>query len=503
MKRAKVESIAVVGSGYEAWYSAVFLARVLGRKVRVELVDLDGSARGRRSVALSGANLTSLRLMGIDEGTLFRRAAATFWCGHRLEGWTSEIATASILLPFFGRKDTPVATFGQPYFPQLGHGFSLVNTWQRRWMLGRREPLVALYPHLTAYLEGNRAPLPSIDDSPPPSAPGFGLHVDGASLVALLAERARELGIEVHRAESLSSRRAPEGPVTLLLGDERELRPDLIVDVSPSATVLSSGLGVGTRTIGSGPTVTAERFGTEPPPSSEDLPVTAGVRATETGWEHRIGLQGRVETVAYDGGAGTGRQVLQTPWVGNVLAAGPAVGGGADPFQTASLELGIHLAALIRWLPRSAADGASAERYAALCDQVSTQLDALVCLLVAHQSVPGSEFWSAARARAAHCEAMLAGLDRALDGEAVIGDARALQGDRNELDLFDVRVYAALGSALGLEPRGYPPVLELLDPTPAANHLRNHELWARRVPAEAPRQADFIAALDPREAATV
>lgn len=179
---ARGRRILIVGGGTAGWLTAAYLAKALGQSVRITLLEspeigIIGVGEGTFPTIRD-----TLRFLGIEEAAFVREASATFKQGVRFKGWqaTGEDEAHSYFHPF------------EP--PFQSEATSLVPYWLLQ-DEAKRPPFAEAVTIQNRVAEAKRAPKqPGEGDFAGPL--NYAFHFDAVRLSRILAQRARELGVE-------------------------------------------------------------------------------------------------------------------------------------------------------------------------------------------------------------------------------------------------------------------------------------------------------------------
>ena len=186
--------ILIVGGGTAGWLTAAYLAKFLGLSERshIEVTLLESPNIGIIGVG-EGTFPTirsTLQFLGIDEKRFIRETSATFKQGIRFVDWART--------PVDGQHQHYVHPFEAPFYSE---GTNLVPYWLLQ-DAANRPPFAQAVTIQDRVVDAMRAPKRSSDGAY--TAPlNYAYHFDAIKFAKLLAERARELGVQ-HREATLS-----------------------------------------------------------------------------------------------------------------------------------------------------------------------------------------------------------------------------------------------------------------------------------------------------------
>jgi flavin-dependent dehydrogenase len=228
--------ILIVGGGTAGWLTAAYLAKFLGLSERshLEVTVLESPDIGVIGVG-EGTFPTirsTLQFLGIDEKRFIQETSATFKQGIRFVDWASA--------PVGDRHHQYVHPFEAPFYTE---GTSLVPYWLLQ-DAASRMPFAQAVTIQDRVIQARRAPKRSSDAAY--TAPlNYAYHFDAIRFSKLLAERARELGVQHVEATlsgvSLDATGAIDHVNTLQHG---RFKADLYIDCSGlRAELIGQALG--------------------------------------------------------------------------------------------------------------------------------------------------------------------------------------------------------------------------------------------------------------------
>ena len=285
--------ILIVGGGTAGWLTAAYLAKFLGLSERshIEVTLLESPNIGIIGVG-EGTFPTirsTLQFLGIDEKRFIRETSATFKQGIRFVDWART--------PVDGQHQHYVHPFEAPFYSE---GTNLVPYWLLQ-DAANRPPFAQAVTIQDRVVDAMRAPKRSSDGAY--TAPlNYAYHFDAIKFAKLLAERARELGVQHREATlsgvSLDATGAIEHIDTLQHG---RFKGDLYIDCTGfRAELIGQALGTPFKSVRDH--LFADRaltcklpldLGRELP-GAPDAPMESCTIATahEAGWTWDIGLNG-------------------------------------------------------------------------------------------------------------------------------------------------------------------------------------------------------------------
>ena len=285
--------ILIVGGGTAGWLTAAYLAKFLGLSERshIEVTLLESPNIGIIGVG-EGTFPTirsTLQFLGIDEKRFIRETSATFKQGIRFVDWART--------PVDGQHQHYVHPFEAPFYSE---GTNLVPYWLLQ-DAANRPPFAQAVTIQDRVVDAMRAPKRSSDGAY--TAPlNYAYHFDAIKFAKLLAERARELGVQHREATlsgvSLDATGAIEHIDTLQHG---RFKGDLYIDCTGfRAELIGQALGTPFKSVRDH--LFADRALTcklpldlsRELPGAPDTPMESCTIATahEAGWTWDIGLNG-------------------------------------------------------------------------------------------------------------------------------------------------------------------------------------------------------------------
>lgn len=480
----RVERVVILGGGTAGWMTAAALAKTLGRRVSIALLESDAIG----TVGVGEATIPTIHwfneLIGLDEATFVRATKASFKLGIEFVDWT---APGTRYFHPFGQYGVPV---GQVPFHQR---------WLKAQAEGDTRPLSA-WSLATRLAADNRFAKPSDDPRSILSTLGYAYHFDASLYAAYLRTIAEAAGVTRHEGKlERAERDAESGFVTALVTDGGTRLPgDLFIDCSGFRAVLI-GETMEARFEDWSHWLPCDRAVALPCARvAETTPYTRSTRRP-AGWQWRIPLQHRTgngyvyasdfvsddEAAAsllanLDGAALADPRFLRfkagfrrESWTRNVVAIGLS-SGFLEPLESTSIHLiQSGIAKLISLFPDRNCDPALARRFNRV---FGDDMDVIKDFLILHYHATSGHdepLWR-------HTRAM------ALPDSLVEKEAHYRRSGRVMLgsdELFREASWLAVLNGQGITANGYAPIADTLDPT-ANRHLLDQieSLIARAVP---------------------
>lgn len=434
--------------------AAIALRRAFGRAgLEVEWIETPGHISPHRVFA-GLPNLQAFhRLLGLDAAALLRATRGTFALGQQYVGFSGGEGE---FLHSYGPIGRPIA--GLPFM--------------QFWLKARAAGLPAGFGDFAREAVAARNGRMRAADTKDAPATTQGNHFDARGYAAAMRVLAKVQGVAI-TPDTGPVAVAEAGRVTALrLSDGREVRADLFVDATASASILLA--------LGDGGPVDAAVSGCDrllfgSSRALHPLPLYSRVAAHCAGWSALYPLQDRTGmVVAYDSALTGDAEAASLaplplagepeivplapfqrlrPWTGNVVAIGEAA-GQAEPLAATWLHrIQIAVTHLISLFPVRADAMPEAGIYNEELAGWHARLrdfDAAPYLLNRRNGEP---FWDAARARAASDE---------LDARISLFGARGMVAQYNQ-DSFAEDEWQACFLGLGLVPRAWDPQVDRVD----------------------------------------
>ena len=350
MTQASIESIVIVGGGTAGWMSAAALAKALGGRIAIRLVESDDIG----TIGVGESTIPMIRrfnqALGIDEADFVRATKATFKLGIEFCDWGR---VGERYMHGFGR-------FGQDLA-----ALDFYHYWLRMQQAGKECDLGRYSINQMAARAGRFLPADPAMANSPLADLAHAYHIDAGLYARYLRTYAEARG--VLRTEGMvldTVLRADDGHVEAVrLASGELVRGDLFIDCSGMRALL----------IGQAPNAAWEDWGhwlpcdrawAVPCASSGALLPYTRATARPAGWQWRIGLQhrtgnGHVYSSAHmsddeahailmanlDGAPLAEARLLRfqagrrpRPWQGNVLAIGLSA-GFLEPLESTSIHM--------------------------------------------------------------------------------------------------------------------------------------------------------------------
>lgn len=219
----KIESVVVLGGGTAGWMTAAAMARYLGRKLSITLIESDEIS----TVGVGEATIPSIRrfhaALGIDEATFMAATGATHKLGIDFIDWHQ---TGQRYFHPFGKLGTSVA------------GVGFLHAYLRLREEGLAEPLWRYSPNAVA-AAARKFGAATVVDKAVASAFPYAYHLDAGRYAQMLRDYAGARGVERIAGTVGKIARDASGCVTTLsLEDGRQVAGDLFVDCSGGRAIL-------------------------------------------------------------------------------------------------------------------------------------------------------------------------------------------------------------------------------------------------------------------------
>ncbi len=495
MDRGRIGTVVVLGGGTAGWMAATALAKTLGRRVAVTLVESDEIG----IVGVGEATIPTIHwfneLIGLDEGAFLAATRASFKLGIEFVGWGHP---------------------GDRYFHPFGtYGVPLPGVpFHHRWLKARAEGFtrdLSAFSLATQLAAAGRFSRPTSDPRSILSTLGYAYHFDAGLYARHLRGIAEAAGVVRVEGKVASVEQDGETGFVRALVTERgeRLAGDLFVDCSGFRGLLIE------ETLHAGYDdwshwLPCDRAVAVPSANAGPLPPFTRATARAAGWQWRIPLQhrtgnGYVYSSAFlDDDAAratllanlegaplaeprvirfkTGRR--RKVWDRNVVAIGLA-SGFLEPLESTSIHLiQSGIAKLLSLFPDRDCDPALAARFNAV---FAADMDNIKDFLILHyHATHGRDdpLWRYTR-------------DMALPDSLRAKEAHFRASGRLMLEtdeLFREASWLAVLRGQGIEASDYAPVADTLDATVNLTMLKQLDaLIARAVPT-LPTHAAAIAA---------
>lgn len=495
-----LRSICIVGGGTAGWSAAALLAKVLGGKCRITLVESSDIPTVGVGEATIPPIFEFLRNIGADEVEFIRRCQATFKLGIKFRDW---LRTGHDYWHPFGNLGVTInqRPFHHYYWKNLAEGHD--------------DALADLCPAV-ALAEDNKFTFPSPEGQWPGAAVAYALHFDAGLVAAFLREHAEAAGVVRLDRRIAGAERGPDGRIAAVrFEDGDSLSADFYIDCSGfRGLLIEQALEAGfvdwrhwlpcDRAIAA-PTVAQ--------PVHQPYTVST---ARSAGWQWRIPLQSRVgnglvycsdfiddqaaagEFIAgLEGPAQAEPRVLrfaaghrERAWIGNCLAIGLAA-GFLEPLESTSIHL-IHtgLNRLLDYFPDRSFDPLLIDAYNREVEQEYAHIRDFLLLHYYPNERHGDPFWDHLRT---------VELPASLREKMALFEATGrITSKRRELFADISWFYVACG--MGLRPTAIDPLVEVA-PYEDVRHVTGQMRDALRAFRAAAPTHDTILErlLDPRE----
>ena len=274
-----IERVAIAGGGTAGWMAAALLAKTLGRRLQICLVE----SAEIGSVGVGEASIPPIRVfndaLGLDEHDLLRRTGGTYKLGIQFRGW--------------GRPgDCYMHAFGE-IGRDLGMG-QFHQYWLRSRREGNADRLWDYSVNETAALAGRFDPAKTLPESPLAGLE-YAFHFDASRYARCLRTYSEQLGVQRIEGKIRNLERRPADGLILALAleDGRRISGDLFLDCTGfRALLLGETLGVGFQDWSRW--LPCDRALALPCAAPRPwLPYTQAI-ARSAGWQWRIPLQHRL-----------------------------------------------------------------------------------------------------------------------------------------------------------------------------------------------------------------
>lgn len=495
MTHSQVENIVIVGGGTAGWIAAASMAKLLGDKVNITLVESEAIG----TVGVGEATIPQLRrlnaVLGIDEREFLRETKATFKLGIEFNNW--------------GRKgDSYLHTFGDA-------GINLSNLhfhhyWLRSIQDGKASSLWDYSLHQKAAYQNKFGQLDSVGNT---SMTGlsYAYHFDAGKYALFLRKVAEKIGVKRIAGRvtdvGLSGENGYIETVTLESGDV--ISGDLFIDCSGfRALLIGQALDIEYQDWSEWlPCNRAVAVGCE---ATESLLPYTKATAHEAGWQWRIPLQHRtgnghvfcdkfmdVDTATQTLLNNLDGELLSEPkvlsfttgcrkefWHKNCVSLGLA-SGFLEPLESTSIHLiQSNVSALIELFPSKDFGQANIEEYNR---RVSKEYDLVRDFLILHYHQTDredSEFWR-------YCKYM--------DVPDSLKSKMALFAENGHLfkdadDIFRESSWVQVMVGQGLMPKGHHVMANRISDAQLGDFLKSVSIIIDKAVTPLPSHEDFVSA---------
>ena len=278
MPGTEIKSVVIVGGGTAGWMTAAAIAKVIGPRLTVTVVESDEiGIVGVGEATIPAINLFN-QLLRLDESDFLRHTQGTFKLGIEFVDW-------------YERGHAYMHAFGT-----LGKDLAYIpfhNYWLHEHLLGRAG---SLWDYSFGYLAARQNRFARVDHIEGTPLPGliYAFHFDASLYAAYLRRFAQQLGVRRIEGMVVEVLQDPEGGdvKTLRLKGGREIGGELFVDCSGFRGLLIEG-ALKTGYENWSHWLPCDRALAVP--SERVSPLTPYTRSTaqEAGWQWRIPLQHR------------------------------------------------------------------------------------------------------------------------------------------------------------------------------------------------------------------
>lgn len=240
--RAPIRRIVITGGGTAGWLSAAYLNRALGESVEITLIessDVDTVGVGEATIPTLGV---TMRFLGFQDRDWMPHVQGTYKAAIKFAGW-SPASSDHYWHPFSRRPEPAALPYDDPYFLEIGGGFSLLHYALERRIAGDRTDLVSAVSPSTAVCLDRLTP---VDDSRPELSVRTAYHLDAGLFARFLRKVATARGVRHEVAHIEDVKLDERGYIhSVVSRDGRAFEGDLFVDCSGfRSLLLNSAMGV-------------------------------------------------------------------------------------------------------------------------------------------------------------------------------------------------------------------------------------------------------------------
>ncbi len=234
----RIRRIVIAGGGTAGWLSAAYLNRALGTDVEITLVE----SSAIDTIGVGEATIPSLsytmEFLGFRDHEWLPQVNGTFKAAIKFAGWSPSVRP--YFWHAFSPRPEPMATpYQNPYFIEVGQGFSMLHYAHHARKAGSQEQLGGFVLPTGALCEAKKSPLHPTD---PSLNLRTGHHIDAGLFNKFLRGVATERGVK-HRVGHVGDVELDEGGLikALKLTDGTRLEGDLFIDCSGFHGLLLNG----------------------------------------------------------------------------------------------------------------------------------------------------------------------------------------------------------------------------------------------------------------------
>lgn len=234
----RIRKIVIAGGGTAGWLTAAYLNRALGSGVEIALVE----SSAVDTIGVGEATIPSLsftmEFIGFRDHEWMPEVNGTYKAGIRFENWAPSVR------PYywhaFSPRPEPLATpFENPYFLELGLGFSIMHYAQHARTVGNTDQLGGMVLPTHALCEEKKSPIHPTD---PSLSVRTAYHLDAGLLAKFLRKVATGRGVKHHIGHIGEVKLDDRGYISgLKLTDGTVLEGDMFVDCTGFSAMLLNG----------------------------------------------------------------------------------------------------------------------------------------------------------------------------------------------------------------------------------------------------------------------
>jgi tryptophan halogenase len=497
VKQSGVQKVVIVGGGTAGWMAAAALARILGQKIAVELIESDEIS----SIGVGESTIPMMRLfndvLGIDEDEFVRATRATFKLGIEFVDWGK---LGERYMHGFGRFGPDVGTV------------DFYQYWLKLHQLGKAPDLGRFsINQMAARAARFMRPRPDAVNSPLADI-ASAFHIDAGLYAQYLRKYSEARGVRRTEGKVVDVRLdGVSGHVAAVrMENGSEIAGDLFIDCTGfRALLIEQAMHTGFEDWSHW--LPCDRAWAVPCESGPELLPYTRATARTAGWQWRIGLQHRTgnghvfasKFISDDKAAAALMNSLdgaplaeprllkfaagrrRKTWNGNVVAIGLS-SGFLEPLESTSIYLiQSAISRLLTFFPDCGFDPGDVDEFNRQADFEVERIRDFIILHYHATARTDSDFWN-------YCRTM--SIPDSLSRKLSLYKAHGrIVRENNEL--FTVNGWLQVMHGQGIKARGYHPLVDLLDEDDIGAFLAHTGGVIEKCVGVMPSHADYVASL--------